>query len=39
MVFSNLRLQARISALDVEELFHSDISSEPGFGNAEPILR
>ena len=33
----HLRHEARVSALDVEELLHADISTETGLGHTESI--
>jgi len=35
---ADLWSQTRVSALDIEELLHANIRTEPSFGDAEAIL-
>lgn len=37
-VVEYLRCESGVSALDVEELLHADVGSEPSLGHAKPIL-
>jgi len=39
VVVIDLRSQTRVSALDIEELFHTDIRTKTSFGDTEAILQ